>query len=55
MQGVFAATMAEFVEFKPIWIVTTVLFCGVITLLAFGASEVDHLTYIFLSHIVLLP
>ena len=53
MQGVFAASVAEFVEFKPIRIVTTILFSGVITLLAFGASEVDHLTNIFLSHVIL--
>ena len=54
MQGVFAAMIAVFVEFKPIRIVATVLLCSVITLLAFGASEVDYLTNIFLSHAFLL-
>jgi len=54
MQGMFVAAMAVFIEFQPIRIVTTILFCGVVTFLAFGASEVDHLTDIFLSHVILL-
>jgi len=50
MQGMFLAPMAVFVEFQPIRIVATILLSGVITLLALNASEVDHLTNIFLSH-----
>ena len=44
------AAVAVFVEFQPIWIVATILFCGVITLFALSAGEVNYLTDIFLSH-----
>jgi pterin-4a-carbinolamine dehydratase len=54
MQGVLAATTAKFVEFKPIRIVAAVLFCGVVTFLAFVASQVNHHPNIFLSHFPLI-
>ena len=55
MQGVFAATMTELAELQPVRVGAAIFFGGVITLLAFNASEVDHLTNIFLSHVILCP
>src|SRR5262245_10629994 len=53
MQGVFLAATAVFLEFQPVRVVATILLGGVITLLAFDASEVNHLADIFLCHVVL--
>jgi hypothetical protein len=54
MQGVFAASIAEFIELKTVRIVPLVLFRRVITLLAIAASEVNGHADIFLSHCTLL-
>src|SRR5260221_429858 len=50
MQGMFSAAIAELLEFDPVRIISTIFLSGVITLLAYCASQVDHHTNIFLWH-----
>ncbi len=54
MQGVFAASIAVFVQFKTVWIIPLVLLRCIVTLLAVIASEVNCHANVFLSHNSLL-
>jgi hypothetical protein len=50
MQGVFSAPIAEFLKFETVRVVAAALLAGIVTLLAFGASEVNHHANFFLCH-----
>ena len=51
----FSAAIAELLEFDPVRIISTIFLSGVITLLAYCASQVDHHTNIFLWHMLSNP
>ena len=48
----FFTSRTEFVELKTFLVIDFVLFCNIVLCLAFGASEIDYVSFTFFCHSV---